>query len=67
MRSSAWALIQCDWCLLRGGNLGRDTDIGRMLCEHEDSHLPARERPGTDPSIRAVRRTDTANTLLLEF
>ena len=47
MRSLEWTLIQYDWCPCKKWETVTAMPIGRMPCEHEDSHLEAKERGGS--------------------
>ena len=54
--------------LTKGGTSGkhiqREDDA---KSQGEDGHLPARERPETDPSFMASEGTNPANSLILKF
>lgn len=65
-----WALIKSDYCLYTKREFGH-----RQVSREDDErhretaaiHPQAEERDGTDPSLTALRGTDSASTLLWDF
>lgn len=50
-----------------GGGLDTDLSAGRMPTEPKDSQLQAREVPGTEPPLMALKRTSSADTLISDL